>query len=215
LIYFANFEPVYGGVKILEIYEPVFDKSISKDSKFFFEEVERCSKEQNGLLSITGVARRAIKTDEHYKDSKLSTLRVRLSTVAKEQFGDYYCPLDAGSEDMSCGPKGSRQRMWAIKVSDWNEYRDLTEEEEQIWLTLLELWNCSKTGDQVQMETVAYDQLKNKEISAELYCTIIDKLYGENFFHDVVQRFRIETGKTIVLISRYKIGNFKGMHFEE
>ena len=112
LKYFAEFEPVYGGVVIKEIYVEEYDKGISKDDEFFVQEIEKCVKEQNGLASISGVANIYSFTAEG-RDKSYSQNKRRMSAAAKRQFGNY--------GDKKGGLSGMREREWAIKLSDKNE----------------------------------------------------------------------------------------------
>jgi hypothetical protein len=204
---FAVFEPVYGGVIIKEILSKTYDKACVKDESVFLEEVKRCVREQDGLLSLSGTARKVVRDDKDYQDTKASYLTNRFSKVAKEQFGTYWIRGDQNLCDV-CGKLGMRERVWGVKLDDYNNYRPMTAEEEEIWYDLLENWNKVKSGEQVAEERKLFKQLKAKEISVESYIGAINAIDGDNFYFNVLNGFMVATGHRLVLISRYELGDF-------
>jgi hypothetical protein len=115
---YCDYEKIYGGVIINEIYISEYVKNMNvKDREKYLEEIKLCVKNQDGLSTLSGMSRKLLK--EGYFTSEY-TGRYRLAKVGKELFGDT-------KELISHGTEGSREYVWAIKVNDYNVYRSLTE----------------------------------------------------------------------------------------
>lgn len=205
---YAGFTEVYGGVVINEIFCAEYSKSSDKDSKVFNAEVDRCVKEQNGLLSLAGVARKLVASDKDYAGLQPDTIARRMSVVAKEDYGDYWCSLKGVAKDFA-GAKGARERVWALKLSDYNDYRLMTKEEEQLWFQILEKWNSYKNGAQIAEERKLFRDLKKKNIDTEKFIYKMEELEVQHSFYDVIAEFTVLTGLRPVLIARYELGDFK------
>ena len=68
---FCDFEKVYGGVIIKEIFDPIYSKNVNKkDQELFLKELDRCLKEQDGLSTVAGMARLYIYDEPHYNNVK-------------------------------------------------------------------------------------------------------------------------------------------------
>ena len=70
---YCDFEKVYGGIVVKEIYIEEYDKSLSlKDEKIYLKEIERCIAEQDGLSTIAGMSRKLVKegTFDSYKTAE-------------------------------------------------------------------------------------------------------------------------------------------------
>lgn len=205
LKYFANFEPVYGGVVIKEIYVEEYDKGISKDDEFFVQEIEKCVKEQHGLASISGVANIYSFTEEG-RTKSFSQNERRMSAAAKRQFGNY--------GDKKGGLSGMREREWAIKLSDNNEYRRLTNDERELLHKIAEAYYEGKGEDIIEQKRKEKQWLSN-EIGETEY-KIYLRAQVNNFFDAVIQNFKIASGgHQLVLATKYdlcgKIMDFSDM----
>ena len=59
--WYCEFEKIYGGVNIISIDKEEYDKLFNPEvQKIYLEEIIRCVKEQDGLASITGMARKYV-----------------------------------------------------------------------------------------------------------------------------------------------------------
>lgn len=209
---FANFEPIHGGVSITEIIYPEYDKLYKqKDDELVFKEIEYCVEKQEGLASIAGIGRKLAQTNEEYQNLSVSQCEKRISHATKRQFGEYCEDL---FYDLYAGPKGKRERVWAIKLSNLNEYRMLTDQEREIWYQLLENWNKKKKGKDIEDEVSAIQKLAKGELTAQQFVAEWVARNGASFYSSVVDAFRTKTGKQIVFIAKYEIGNFQGTHFK-
>lgn len=56
---YCEFEKVYGGVNIKEVFIEDYDRKLySTDKKLYLDEIKRCTKEQDGLATLSGMSRK-------------------------------------------------------------------------------------------------------------------------------------------------------------
>lgn len=193
---YAKFERIRGGANILEIYFKQYIKNYDfKDGDYFNKEIERCTKEQNGLASIAGIARKAQKEIEEF--SCLSNIQVqrRFSDIALIHYGEY--------GDVNGGFTGVREREWAIKIDDYNHYRTLTEDEYNLFIEIAGAF-YSKDAEKLIAKRKLEEQLKDGELDVEAYFNKVE-LYELDNFTDILMEFKARTGYQIVLASKYLI----------
>ena len=126
---YCDYEKVYGGVIVKEIYISVYEKDLNlKDEKIYMEKIKHCVDEHEGLSTITGMVNELERDGQGY--SSKSTGKRRLGKAGKRLFGD--------AKDLtSYGVAGTREYIWAIRLDIYNTHRLLTEEEEKIFNQLL------------------------------------------------------------------------------
>lgn len=191
---YCDFEQVYGGAIIHEVYLEKYDKNLKKkDQELYMKEVERCIAEQNGLSTVTGMARKYVLQKEF---GSISAAKRRLTAAGKELFGET-------KELISHGSIGSREYVWAIKEGDYNQYRFMTEAEEQ-QLDKIIATCYSGQPEKIKQAALLEDQLRKNEIDVEEYFTEKDRL-NLNTFMDCVFQFREETGCMLVRCTRHEI----------
>ena len=193
---YADFERVRGGVIIKKIYFTEYIKNYSfKDADYFNQEIERCNKEQDGLASISGIARKVKKEMEGLEDLSQIQIQRRFSDVARIHYGEY------GS--IEGGVTGIREREWAIKLDDYNGYRSLTEDE---WELFVEITGrlYSTEAEKIIKKKKLEKRLRKREIEVEEYFEKIDE-EGLDTFPQVLMEFKAKTGYQIVLASKYQI----------
>lgn len=196
---YADFKQYRGGVEILEIRYSEYIKNYNfADGEYFNKEIERCSKEQDCLASISGIARKAKVEVEELKDLSNSQLERRFSDVALTHYGEY--------GDSEGGLTGVREREWAIKLGDYNEYRALSEEEYQLFVKIASIF-YSKDAEKLIQKKKLEKQLKKGEISVKTYFDSVE-MYNLDSFPDILQEFKAQTGYSIVLASKYLIKAF-------
>lgn len=202
---FAKFEKVYGGVIIHEIYYDTYDKSIGLDDEYFNKEIQRSSQENGGLASISGIALKAKKDEERYKDLSFSQVKRRMSAAGQRQYGKF--------GHLEGGISGKRTREWAVKLGEYNEYRPLTAEEKEYFIKLTES-HYSNAGEQILLKQKFENQLQNREITVEEYFTLIEnnKL---DFFSAIIQNFLLKFGLQIVLATEYELRGWAMLSEEE
>ena len=193
---YADFERIRGGVNITNIRLNKYIKNYDvRDAAYFNKEIERCNKEQDGLASIAGIARKVKKEMEELNSLTERQLRRRFSDVALVHYGEY------GS--IEGGVTGIREREWAIKLDDYNGYRSLTEDE---WKLFVEITGrlYSTEAEKVIKKKKLEKQLRKREIEVEEYFEKIDE-EGLDTFPQVLMEFKAKTGYQIVLASKYQI----------
>lgn len=198
LKYYCDYEKVYGGIIINEVYISEYVKNINvKDREKYLEEIKLCIKNQDGLSTLSGMSRKLLR--EGYFTSEF-TGRYRLAKVGKELFGET-------KELISHGTEGSREYVWAIKVSDYNIYRSLTEQEEKIFDDII--IGCYGTQpEKIKRIQLLEDQLRNKEIDSDEYFSQKDR-YNLDTFKDCIFKFREETGQIIVRCTKHELTEYK------
>ena len=193
---YADFERVRGGVIIKKIYFSEYIKNYNfKDADYFNQEIERCDREQEGLASISGIARKARQEIEELNLLTERQLRRRFSDVALAHYGEY------GS--IEGGVTGIREREWAIKLDDYNGYRSLTKDE---WELFVEITGrlYSTEAEKIIKKKKLEKRLRKREIEVEEYFEKIDE-EGLDTFPQVLMEFKAKTGYQIVLASKYQI----------
>lgn len=191
---YCDFEKIYGGVIIKEIYEPVYDKNTNfSDEQICTEEIKRCVTEQNGLATIIGMANKAIKEG---KMTNQRTARRRISKAATSLFG-------SAKELTSEGKIGTREQVWGIKLDNYNHYRDFTEEERKRFDDILVSFYTSEP-EKIKKEALLVEQLRSKELDTDEFFEQKDRL-GLNSFYDCIHQFYLETGNIISRCSKYEI----------
>ena len=193
---YAKFERVRGGVDVIEIYYSEYIKNYNfADGEYFNKEIERCAKEQDCLASISGIARKAKRDIKEFELLSNSQIERRFSDVALTHYGEY--------GDLKGGLTGTREREWAIKVGDYNEYRALSAEEYNLFIEIASVF-YSKDAEKLIQKKKLENQLKEGEIDVKSYFDKID-YYNLDSFPDILAEFKTRTGLSIVLASKYLI----------
>lgn len=193
---YADFERIRGGVNITKIHLKKYIKNYDiRNADYFNKEIERCNKEQDGLASISGIARKAMLEIEELSTYSERQVNSKFSDVALIHYGEY------GSIDG--GITGVREREWAIKLDDYNGYRSLTENE---WNLFVEITGklYSTEAEKVIKKKKLEKQLRKREIGIDEYFEKIDE-QGLDSFPQVLVEFKAKTGFQIVLASKYLI----------
>lgn len=193
---FCDFEKVYGGVIIKEIFDPIYNKEVNKkDQELFLKELDRCLKEQDDLSTVAGMARLYTYDEPHYKNER--TAQRRLSKTSNRLFGK--------AATHEAGSLGYKEYVWAIKMSDYNEYRYMTDEEDKIFDEILTAF-YTIPPEKARQLGILEDNLRNKEIDVDEYFKQKDML-ELNLFSQCLKMFREQTGCVIVKVSRHEIEN--------
>ena len=194
---FATFEQVRGGVIIKEIFIPNYIKRISNDDSLYLEEIRAC---KDGLSSILGMVRKIKKEKEEFKNIKENSLRYRLTQAGNRTFGKT-------SDENAEGIYGTRHYVWAIKVDDFNKYRFMTLEEQQIYIEIRSKYIKNKE-EEVERLALLKDAYNSKEISALEY---IEKSFEcVDFFGEVIVEFKARTGLQIVRATEHELFEKEG-----
>lgn len=203
LLFYCSYEQVYGGIIIKEIFIPEYDKNLNTDaSKEYLTQVKESSTK---LCTITGMAR---KLQKDYPDTwgrmSFSAVEKSLRNAGLALFGKTNLPIYREQEERYSGPYGYKEYCWAIKVSDLNEYRFLTEEEDKIFGILLESYNVSGKDIALKQE---YDKeklqaFKENKITKEEYILAMEH---SELFPNLLSKFREQTGLTLVRSTYHEV----------
>lgn len=191
---FCDFEEVYGGVIIKEIYYALYVKDFSKDAEIYLEIVKNSNEH---LCSISGIAEVAKYRDE-FRTCSASGIQKRMTKAGITGFG-------ITRDDNSYGKYGSRKYVWAIKLyEDNNLYRHLTEEEEKIFDELITAVYMSEPERVKQAALLEKTYKEDKDMTKEEYFEK-KELLGLNIFSGVIRRFKDKTGLQIVHATEHDI----------
>lgn len=191
---YCDFEKIYGGVIVKEIFIEQYDKKLNKkDKELYMNEIERCVKEQDGLSTVAGMARKYMSNNE-YDD--LRTAQRRLGKTGEKLFGKTALKTK--------GIIGMREYVWAIKLDDYNHYRYMSIEEQQILYQIMETYYTVEP-EKILKLALLDESLKNKEIEVDEYFNLKERL-NLSSFSECLKQFSMETGWTVVRASRHEIG---------
>lgn len=190
---FADFEKVYGGVIIKEIYISVYDKNVNslQTDLMFIKEIQECNE---GLSTISGMARKY----EKQLDNAQSSIRRQLTKSRDRLFGK------TNGLKSTQGVIGMREYVWAIKVSDYNEYRNLTPEENELFDALIKKVYGNVEPERAKGAAMLDKLFQNSDMSKEEYFYLKES-NGFDFFHEVLSKFKDVTGQIITHATKYEI----------
>lgn len=196
---FCDFEQVYGGVNILQIYNPIYQKALSSDEKVFLEEIQNTG---NGLSSVAGMSRKLIRYNSDYRTLTENNVEKRMGKVNKNLFGEY-----EKNSKQAFGRMGSRKYVYAIKINDFNKYRCLTDEEMDAFKHILKSI-CGKQIDKIMESMLLDEAFKNSDMTKEEYLLKRER-FDLDLFPHVLKQFKKETGKTVVRIQEYQVNGIE------
>lgn len=191
---FCDYEKVYGGIIIKEIYFNTYDKSLSIINEInAVEEIRRCIVEQCGLSTISGMARvftaRKFYPSERTAERRLTKILTRLFGITK----------DKGS----VGELGSREYIWAIKLDDLNHYRFITDEENMIFDSIISRYYAERP-EQIKQDELYKDAVFGNEMTPEEYFLHIQEEPSMTFY-DCLMQFLAKTGHMIARATKYDV----------
>lgn len=192
---FCEFEQVYGGIIVKEIYIPVYDKGLNKkDDEKYLKEIKSC---QDGLSTLSGMARKFKQFDEDFKDLSERQIRRRMAASASRLFG---------KTRGETGIVGIREYIWAIKLDDYNHYRLLAPEEDERFNEIISCLYGDKPKLVRKAALLEEEYKTNDDMSKEEYFNLKERL-GLNLFKDCIFQFRNETGYMIVHCTKHDLLN--------
>lgn len=195
---YCEFDKIYGGVNIKEIYVEEYDKTLNfKDDKLYLEEIQRCVETQDGLSTIAGMSRKLCQQGEY---QSVRTARYRLGKSKSRLFGN-------PKELISSGTSGTSQYLWAIKIDNYNRYRLMSEEEQNILNNIIaSIYTSDTSYEDIKKCALLDDLLRTNEIDVQEYFEQKDQITSGNFVSCLFQ-FKEVTGLTLVRCTRHEIIN--------
>lgn len=195
---FCDFEEVYGGVFIKQIYDACYKKDAPNDQQVFLHEIKISNE---GLSSVAGMARKLRRDSDYYGNLSQRQVQRRMGKMNAYFFGTY-----GENEKEAVGRCGSRRYIFAIKLDDFNHYRRLTEEEKERFYHIVKSV-CGKQTDKIIESMLLEEAFKNSDMTKEEYLLRKER-FGLSLFPDVLRQFKIETGFVLVRIQEYKLNAF-------
>ena len=190
---FASYTKVYGGVIIDEIYISEYDKTLDERiDKIFIEEVMTA---KDNLTTIAGLARK-------YADAEQMSEK-QLSRVFAKSRNKLFGAIVKDNLKAS-GLIGSREVVWAIKVNNYNSYRFLTPEEDNIFDLLISKVYGNLNPKTIKGAALLEKVFENSDMTKEQYLAIKNNS-GFNFFTIVIAGFKEATGLQLVHANLYEI----------
>ena len=198
LTYYCDFEKYHGGVEVKEIYVDTYIKNLaSEDSEVYLNLVDES---KDNICSLSGMAR---KLQYLYPNTwgqySFDQIIKRLTKAGIALFGKTNYPVyrQDKQEERYSGPYGYREYCWAIKEDNYNKYRFLTKEEDEIFGKLLDSYNISSKD--IALKEYTEKQLKKEllegTLTKEEYVAISSQM---EFFPMLLKKFKELTGLTLV-----------------
>lgn len=185
---YCDFEEVYGGIIVKEIYIEEYINDFEKDIEIYHEQVKKYP-----LNSISNIVRE-ISELPRYKHLSDSQKKRRMTKAGVVGYG-------ATKEKNSRGIYGTRNYQWSIKLDKvkpgQKPYRDLTEEEQLIFNKYTSVI-FGERPDVVQNLRLLDEEFKTTDMTKEEYLKHEARLAFDGTFMDVIFAFREETGLMIV-----------------
>lgn len=192
---YAQFTKVYGGVVIEEIFIETYDKNLVRNlDKIFVDEVINANDQ---LSTISGIAR---KYESQMPEISERTLRRQFSVSRDKLFGKI-----TSEETKARGIVGSREYVWAIKISDFNKYRHLTPQEEELFDGLIVSIYGKLETDKVKGAAMLEKIYRESDTMTKEEYFALRERNGYDFFNTVIKQFKEITGYQIVHANKYEV----------
>lgn len=195
---FCQFEPIYGGVMITEIYDEEYDKCAPQDKQIFLKEIYEANE---GLSSVAGVSRKVQFENEYYAKMDEGKIERKFRKVNKGLFGDFGKGQDKVKE--AKGKCGSRKWVYAIKIDDYNHYRTLTKEQQDVFRHIVKSVYGNET-EKIMESMLLEEAFKETDMSKEEYLLKRER-FDLDLFPQMLKQFRKQTGLVITRVQNYKL----------
>lgn len=194
LNHFASFSKIYGGVQIEEIYVKEYDKNLFKSIDEIF--IQEIADSNTKLATISGLSRK-YRTQLNLKDS---AARKQFTKSRDKLFGT----IKEDQDYSTGGIMGNRSYRWVIKLDDFNNYRELNQEENELFNALITQTYSGIEPERIKAAAVLEKRFKESDMTKEEYFEL-KEVYGLNFFYEVIEKFKTFTGYQIVCANLYDI----------
>lgn len=185
---FCDYEKVYGGVVIKEIYQDRYEKNIEeKYDRMYLESLVK----HDNLITVSGTA-------EEQDASKYQMTKSR-----NRLFGDKPNNIAGASK----GVLGCRTSVWAIKLKGVNNYRFLTKEEDELFSALITKVYGNVEADKLKAVQLLEDECAKRKMTVGEYQQIKQQK-GLNFFGEVINKFKDLTGYQLVSATQHEVMNY-------
>lgn len=210
---FCDYDEVYGGVIIKEVYFDEYYKYQDDENrvlkvindKYFNMDGQGTAYDE--LNSISGIAK--VLQKQYPKDYDNKTFRViekRVSRVMKKCFG-----VITKENPLAQGGIGVREYVWAVKLEGDNNYRYKTREEDELFKEIIKAAYAENAKERIEEEELLKDAMRERislgeEVSFADYENARRRgKYYVDFKSEVLDVFREKTSCLLVRVTRYEV----------
>lgn len=195
LKYYCDYEKKYGHIIVNRVKISTYDKGLNiKVENTYYNEIMQCINKQDGLSTLSGMARKYIDCPGINRNSLRKSRDLLFGSdkdiIKSKEF--FY---------KTHGLIGEREYCWAIKLNDINSYRMLTPAEHELFSSLL-----GKHGTPEEMlKLKTLDKLfKEDQITKDEYFDLKENC---GFFSTVLSSFKQLTGYQLVHCTKHELIN--------
>lgn len=155
---YAKFKKIYGGVIIEEVYVKEYDKKGFSETHFNY--INCLDQTKDGLMTVSALATLLAKKNLLPRDIREEAARKRLTQSRNYLYGK------PEREKDGVGLIGTDRYVWAVKLSGYNNYRQMTEQERQIFSDAIDIVMTSKNEKEKLMSYGLYlmDREEDEEV---------------------------------------------------
>lgn len=198
---FCEFESVYGGIIVTQIYKDVYESDIPNHKVVFLREINEANE---GLSSISGMSRKLKEMGQkYYRDLSERNIQKKMSQW-NYLFGEYD---GMNKKETLQGECGSRRWVYAVMLDSFNNYRHLTEEENSLLYHIIKSI-VGEQADKIREQMLLDKAFEETNMSKQEYL-VKKQRFDEALFGGVHKQFKKETGFILVRIQEYKINGLK------
>ena len=210
---FCDYDEVYGGIIIKEVYFDEYYKYQDDENrvlkvindKYFNTDGQGTAYDE--LNSISGIAK--VLQKQYQKDYGNKAFRVierRVSRVMKKCFG-----VITKENPLAQGGIGVREYVWAVKLEGDNNYRYKTREEDELFKEIIKVAYAENAKERIEEEELLKDAMRERislgeEVSFADYENARRRgKYYVDFKSEVLDVFRKKTSCLLVRATRYEV----------
>ena len=186
---FCKFKQYRGYIEIEEIFVAKYDKKLNRQlESLFLNEVY-----ENPLTTVVGFSNK-------YQVSKYQTTQVR-----NKMFGATPAKLGMREEG---GTAGIRSMVWAIKLDDYNNYREMTDHETEAFHMIIHKNYMNVDSAKIAEEHLIRDYCAKENKTVQEYLELLDDA-GANSWKIILRNFQEEIGHPIARVDKYSVNFYK------
>lgn len=210
---FCDYDEVYGGVIIKEVYFDEYYKYQDDENRVLkvindkYFNVDGQGTAYDELNSISGIAQVLQKQyPKDYGNKTFGTIERRVSRVMKKCFG-----VITKENPLAQGGIGVREYVWAVKLEGDNNYRYKTREEDELFKEIIKAAYAENAKERIEEEELLKDAMRERislgeEVSFADYENARRRgKYYVNFKSEVLDVFREKTSCLLVRVTRYEV----------
>ena len=210
---FCDYEEVYGGVIIKEVYFDEYYKYQDDENRVLkvindkYFNVDGQGIAYDELNSISGIAQVLQKQyPKDYGNKIFGTIERRVSRVMKKCFG-----VITKENPLAQGGIGVREYVWAVKLEGDNNYRYKTREEDELFKEIIKAAYAENAKERIEEEELLKDAMRERislgeEVSFADYENARRRgKYYVDFKSEVLDVFREKTSCLLVRVTRYEV----------